>query len=268
MFLHNIVISCRKSLLHLAAISFFFSFAVILSQFSIEVQAKERQIMGEIAQAFRSPNRGLPPDAAGSGVRSSLGTQCQKDGNTKLPLISLMPENNFGLTLSNNPTLLFYIPQTSARTAEFILRDDQDVDIYRKPFALTGMPGIISFPAMEGSNIPVLKIDRNYHWYFVIICNPNNRQNDILVEGWLQRMEASPVLTEKIKQAQGINRVAIYAENGIWYDAIATIAQLRYQYPNHTDLAKSWQELLKSVGLDEVVNEPLINCCRAIGNSN
>lgn len=267
MFTRHILTACRQSCLHLAAISCFLSLAVVLTYFSIEVQAKERQISREIAQIFRSPNRGVPPNAAGAASRSS-GSQCRKDANTKLSLISLMPDNNFGLTLSNNPTLLFYIPPTSARTAEFIIKDDEDRDIYRKTLALTGMPGIISVPAMEESNIPVLQIDRNYQWYFVIICNPNNRFDDISVQGWLQRMEASPVLTEEIKQAQGIDRVAVYAKNGIWYDAIATIAQLRYQYPNNTELAKSWQELLKSVGLEQVVNEPLINCCRAIGNSN
>lgn len=260
----------KKTFLHLATLSFTLSLGLVLiPRFPALVQAQPKQTplaqripsSWEVAQAFQSPNRGAPSSTAGG---ASRGTQCKNDADTNLSLTPLMPANNFGLTVRANPKFFFYIPATSARTVEFVLKDEQDLDIYRQAFAITGTPGIVSFNPLEGANIPPLEKDKNYKWQLALRCNTADPINDSFVEGWLQRIEPSPTLAEQLKQAQQErDRLALYAKNGIWYEALTTIVELRLSDPNNPALAASWQELLKSVGLEKVAKEPLIDCCSA-----
>ena len=51
---------------------------------------------------------------------------------------------------------------------------------------------------------------------------------------------------------------ALYAQAGIWYEALATLAELRRSKPNDSVLISAWESLLQSVGLDTVAKEPII----------
>lgn len=56
-------------------------------------------------------------------------------------------------------------------------------------------------------------------------------------------------------------RVAVYAANGIWYDALDTLAQLRLSNPNDPNLISNWDILMKAAGIDEIASEPITRCC-------
>ena len=257
----------QKTILNLATLSFTLCLGMaIFSKLPMRVQAQTRPILlpqntgnsWEIAQAFQPPNRGAPSVTAGG---ASRGSSCRKDSDTK-SLTALIPKDSFGLTLTNNPKFFFYIPETSAQAGEFVLKNDQDEDIYRKTFTIVGIPGIVSFNPLAEANIPPLQADKNYKWFFSLICDSNNRLEDIFVQGWLQITQPDATLTSQLKEAQDRDRLTVYAKNGIWYDAVTTIAELRRKDPNNTDLQNSWMELLKSVGLESVSSEPLIDCCK------
>jgi Domain of Unknown Function (DUF928) len=63
-----------------------------------------------------------------------------------------------------------------------------------------------------------------YHWFLKvkIKCNPQQPNQLDYVEGWIQKVHKNPALSELLKQAQPQQKVKIYAEKGIWYDAIAS----------------------------------------------
>lgn len=264
----------KKNLLHLATLSFTLSLGFLLiPRLEARVQAQQKQLQlaqripgsWEVAQAFQPPNRGAPSSTAGG---ASRGSQCANDPDAKLSLTALMPANKFGLTVRSNPKFFFYIPATSARTVEFVLKDEQDLDIYRQTFAITGKAGIVSFSPFAELNIPPLEKDKNYKWQLALRCNIADPINDPFVEGWVQRIEPSSTLAEQLKQTQQErDRLALYAKNGIWYEAVTTILELPLSDPNYPALAASWQELLKSVGLEKIAKEPLINCCSAATTS-
>jgi len=54
-----------------------------------------------------------------------------------------------------------------------------------------------------------------------------------------------------------LDRVIIYAKAGIWYDALSNLAELRRRNPNDPTVIRDWQELLKSVGMEKIAQEPL-----------
>ncbi len=49
--------------------------------------------------------------------------------------------------------------------------------------------------------------------------------------------------------------LTLYAANGIWFEALSTAGYLRRRDPKDT----SWAALLQAVGLNDLVNEPIVN---------
>ncbi len=56
----------------------------------------------------------------------------------------------------------------------------------------------------------------------------------------------------------------IYAAEGIWYDSLASIVQLRRLNSNNSQLINDWQELFNSANSEErenFINAPLLESC-------
>ncbi|MCC3431376.1 MAG: DUF928 domain-containing protein, partial [Microcoleus sp. PH2017_03_ELD_O_A] len=49
-----------------------------------------------------------------------------------------------------------------------------------------------------------------------------------------------------------------YAKNGIWYDTISTLAQMRRQAPDDPMLKAEWTQLLNSQKLESIAYKPLV----------
>ncbi|WP_210407399.1 DUF928 domain-containing protein, partial [Hydrocoleum sp. CS-953] len=60
-----------------------------------------------------------------------------------------------------------------------------------------------------------------------------------------------------IQKTPESDRWLIYSEAGIWYEALVTLAELIRSNPNDVKFTSEWQNLLNSVGLNEVATEPL-----------
>ncbi|MFB2918063.1 MULTISPECIES: DUF928 domain-containing protein [Aerosakkonema] len=265
----------KKPLLNLATLSLTVSLGLaIIPRFPAKVQAQQKQtsvaqrIPGswEISQAFQAPNRGAPSSTAGGASRrTQCGTEKYEDDGSFAVLMPTDSKTNskFGLTATANPKFFFYIRFTSAPTAKFVLKDNQDNNIIEKTFAIAGTPGIVSFSPFEGENLSSLEKGKSYKWMLLLNCN--DQINSPIVQGFIELTDPSPTLTQQLKEAQGErDRLALYAKNGIWYEALSTIAELHRTDPNNPDVAAAWEELLKSVGLEELAKEPLVDCCKAV----
>ncbi|WP_348244518.1 DUF928 domain-containing protein [Leptolyngbya sp. DQ-M1] len=60
------------------------------------------------------------------------------------------------------------------------------------------------------------------------------------------RVSPNPSLSQQIQQAEFRQKVRLYAENGIWFDAVATLAEARSVNPKDAELAKDWEQLLQA----------------------
>ncbi|HEY9651617.1 MAG TPA: DUF928 domain-containing protein [Coleofasciculaceae cyanobacterium] len=191
---------------------------------------------------------------------ASRSDSCVEQNQTATALI---PENTIGLTVAASPTLLFNVPQTSAKSAEFGVREKEAQGryktIYKTTVPLPGTAGIVSvsLPA-NGSAASQLQVDKTYQWFFRIVCSADEDDLNVYLDGSIQRVAESPALTNALKSASPQERPAIYAEEGVWFDAIADLAQLRRQNPNDSTLAEDWAALLQAVGLDAMVEAPLV----------
>jgi len=53
-------------------------------------------------------------------------------------------------------------------------------------------------------------------------------------------------------------KVIAYARNGIWYETLATLAEMRRLAPNDSRLTTEWTQLLQSQGLESIADQPLV----------
>lgn len=163
---------------------------------------------------------------------------------------ALVPQNQLVTTVSQTPTLFFYIPKTKTKMAEFALMDNQGNEIFLKMIALPDTSGVIKLDLP-----PTVKLETNktYQWELAIVCDTQERTSDRFIQGTLQRNQLSPDLQARLQGAALLKQAELHAEARNWQDSLAIAAQLRPTFP------QAWEELLKSVDLEAIAKEPFVN---------
>ncbi|MFM7423395.1 MAG: DUF928 domain-containing protein [Elainella sp.] len=197
---------------------------------------------------YTPPDQGLPGRREGGGTRGGCLVQ-------QPHLTALMPESNLGLTLAARPSFFWYVPQTAA-VAEFVLLDANNTELYKTQVPLAKQAGIMQFTLPETA--PALQVNQSYRWFFSLVCEPLDRSADVFVSGWVKRVEYDPGTSQALVAATPAGQTGLYAEAGLWYDALATLADLRRTQPQNPTLINQWQALLQSVGLTQIAELPLL----------
>ncbi|MBD2017245.1 DUF928 domain-containing protein [Microcoleus sp. FACHB-53] len=207
---------------------------------------------------FTPPRRGIPVNRQGGATR---GNPCIQP--PEATVTALVPDSGVGATAAPYPTVFWYMPKSSASEVELLVRDTKEQDIYSVKYTLAkssdgwvvGSPGIMSFSLPASANFSPLQMDQGYHWMLRVICPPDpsglsDSSNDILADGGIVRVRPDPTLAQRIQQATPKDRVALYANAGLWYETVASLVELRRDRPNDNELAQAWNKLLNSVKLD------------------
>ncbi|NER35104.1 MAG: DUF928 domain-containing protein [Oscillatoria sp. SIO1A7] len=242
--------------------------AVFCLSLSIEIAASgeakgsEPNSRAEMAMLFEPPPEDATPRGTAGGASRGTCLQGLQAGYREAPgleVTALMPESRQGLTLAERPTF-FVAVAGNAIAAELSLWDEEYNGIYQTDLSFNDGPGIVSI--VLPPDAPGLEQGKSYKWSLAVICDTNNRNRDAVVEGWIQRSEPNANLLASLEKAKTqLEKAALYAENGFWYDTVSALAEVRRQKPDDPNLAVEWKELLISVGLERIVNKPLIDCC-------
>ncbi|EGK85882.1 DUF928 domain-containing protein [Microcoleus vaginatus PCC 9802] len=193
-----------------------------------------------------------PPTQPGRPVRGGCASISQ------LGLTALVPTNKIGRTVFDYPTFFFYLPQTEAESAEFILQDQSGKQIYKQDLTISNLSGVIGVSIPANKNVPPLEVGQSYTWNFTVICDAQDRSADQMESGTVRRVELSADIRRQLDQADPRQKTVIYAENGIWQDALSTLAAARRDQPNDTALKADWESLLDSVTLGKIAKEPIV----------
>jgi Domain of Unknown Function (DUF928) len=213
-----------------------------------------------------------PPVAPSRGAPGKRGAGASRGDcvRSKTPLTVLVPsvdsqkeKNVWGLTTRERPALWVYMPFAPiCSTMEFVLKDEAGNIQYQMPVTVPKNPGIISIQLP--ANVPALKLNQMYNWFLQVRVKPK-LVDDLeglgelfVVDGWIQRIEPNAKLTQKLKQASRKQQVRLYAENGIWFDALTILAKLRLANAKDAATVQHWKSLLQSVGLEEFASEPIV----------
>lgn len=223
-----------------------------------QVQAQSKpasfssQGFNQSKSSFRPPRDiKAPVNTQGGATRGP----CVKEG----ALVALVPQSG-GETVAESPTVYWYMPQISADNAaapavQFVLKDAKDQEVYSAKYPLmksvngvVGTPGVMSLTV---SNLYPLEIGQDYQWELTLMCNSvdSDRSEDNVVQGGLKRVKPDPFIALRAQRATPEERVAIYADARLWYEALNTLVQLQRERPNDATLAVTWDKLLTSAGL-------------------
>jgi len=171
------------------------------------------------------------------------------------PVIALMPKNNVGHTLSAHPTFWFSIPAVNPeRTIEFGLFDQDGELVYQKNIDAPDEAGLtqLSLPHTALS----LSVGHNYRWYLSVVCGQQSRAEDMVVTGWITRVEAEGTLLAQLDASTPHEQLALYGRLGLWYDALALLSEMRRQDPSAAALAQQWDALMQAIDLPQLVSAP------------
>jgi len=223
---------------------------VMLSAFPAQLLAESSPM--QISLKFgKAEDRGAPERTIGGGKR---GTSCVTLDPNKPSLTALMPTSeNKGNTAKDTTSLFVYVPKNTAKTAEFVLINEDGEEINKQELKMPGTSGImkVSLPA----NVS-LKVAQNYEWYFTITCDPNDWSRNEYIKGSIKRVNLNESANSSLDQDL-LKRAEFYAKNDFWYNTVETLAELRQEKP------KEWQELLISVGLKDLADIPFLDQSKA-----
>jgi hypothetical protein len=198
--------------------------------------------------------KGTPPTDSGTGSRGDCST-------TEIPLTRLVGSKSMELTVSDRPTFWFYIPYTAkeAPYGEFFLQDREGNTLYHDRVKLSKLPGVVGFTLP--AQVDPLAIEQKYSWYLTITCpqrqnTPSKFPSPAFITGQVQRIKLSSELKNRLETAKTpLDKVHIYAQNGIWYETLTELANLYLKKP---ELTNTWADLLKDVGLEKLNQEPVL----------
>jgi hypothetical protein len=191
---------------------------------------------------YQPPKLGKPARTVGGGSRGS---------SDKVPALYVLAPEHVGRTTSADPSLYWYIDRVPdpSHQIEFTLLDEESVEpLIEKVLTNPKRPGIQQIRLADYG--VRLAQGTEYEWSVALILDPNERSKDIVATSWIDRVEPSPQLASRLATEGGARTAAVYADAGMWYDAVAALSDQIDRDPANAQLRQQRADLLRQVGLD------------------
>jgi Domain of Unknown Function (DUF928) len=168
---------------------------------------------GAIAK-YRPPKKPSAPKV--TGTNTTRGGSCE--ANSSARLTALVPFSHVGETISGHPTFTWFVPNRSPRPLQFRLFTRTRQVLYKTE--MQSQPGIMSVALPP--NLPQLSIGQSYQWEVVLVCDRNVPSRNVVAAAEIQVVQPVASLQTQLAAAQTPQqRIDLYGESGLWYDAIA-----------------------------------------------
>jgi hypothetical protein len=233
----------------------------------VQAQLKPSSLSSKLpnqSKSFRVPRTatGAPTNTQGGATRQVWDVCIAERDKSPAPLVP--PASKMGETLSEYPTVSWYMPKTRASAVQFVLLNAKMQEVYSVKYSLAkytentaqgteefvvGSPGIMSLTVPTATSISPMDIGQVYQWQLTLMCDPVDQSANIPMNGGIKRVEPNPNLAARLQQATPEERVTLYVEENLWYNAVATLVELGRDRPNDPNLAAIWDKLLTSQGL-------------------
>ncbi|MGH7306601.1 MAG: DUF928 domain-containing protein [Candidatus Rokuibacteriota bacterium] len=194
------------------------------------------------APVYKPPPRGAPGGRVGGSTRGT---------GREIFVLSVLAPDHTGLTIQEQPSLYWFISSTTSAPVELTITDPGTT----RPLLEISTPAPIT-PGLHRLRLADhgvrLAAGTTYRWFAAVVPDPARRSRDILAGGAIERVDVSPELAAKLAKAGASERPALYAEAGIWYDALAALSEMIDSEPGNSALRKQRAALLAQVGLPEL----------------
>ncbi|MGW8309730.1 MAG: DUF928 domain-containing protein [Thiogranum sp.] len=220
-----------------------FALGLLVATSAAIVQAdSDSKGVGEFT--YKPPMRGAPAARIGGGTRGI--------GDVTLQLVALAPDHT-GLTTREQPTLYWYISKPVPSRLEVTVINDAAIDPELDTELQSTQQGGIQGLDLATTDVK-LKPGIEYRWFVSAIADPDQRSNDVVASGTIERIVPDAALQQSIAGADQRTLARVYAEQGIWYDSIDTLSRMIEKEPDNAQLRAQRAALLKQVGLGDAAN--------------
>lgn len=149
-------------------------------------------------------------------TNATRGGSCESNSTTGLT--ALVPLSHVGQTSTQHPTFAWFVPDRTSRLLQFRLLTSTGRPLYK--VQMQSQPGIMQFSLPQDQ--PGLALGQSYQWQVVLLCNPNVPAMNVVASAEIQVVKPSSTLQTQLSAAQTPQqRIDLYAESGLWHDAIA-----------------------------------------------
>jgi len=115
----------------------------------------------------------------------------------------------------------------------------------------------MSLSLPEGIALAPLTINQEYPWEISLICDQIYRLDDVKAESIIERVPLSFSLENRLQTANLEEQIVIYANADpypLWSDTLNSLLTLRRLEPHNQEVEQAWEQLLRSVELDQVIS--------------
>ncbi len=208
----------------------------------------ERVLAQNAAQKLPANSSGvkfLPKTTGTASVRVTGGSR--GSGETAVTLDVLAPDD-VGTTTQEQPSLFWY--QSKPADAKFeltLLQDKKAQPLMRVKVDRASKAGIQRLKLSDHGVKLAPGIE--YQWVVALVTDSENRSTDLVASGVIKRIESPSELKARVSQASSPSLAGLYAEAGIWYDALAAVSDQIDAQPGNKSLHEARADLLRQVGL-------------------
>lgn len=165
---------------------------------------------------------------------------------------------DLALTIAAKPIIWVHLPELAEPLeGELAVLDENQRALSIQTMTLPGTAGIVGIQVE-----PTLERDRTYYWVFTVLADPQIPSQNPRVEGMLRRIEPEADWLTSLEATNHLReQAAIWAEAGVWHEALTALVSLRQTTSDDAAALQDWQDFLGSVGLTAIVDAPIQDCC-------
>lgn len=209
-----------------------------------------------------APDTGSPEeDFSAGGTRDNRpkNTVCGVD---EQEIAYLLGNKNREFTLDAYPTFWFHIPNAMNEVAQmrFVVTElETGKKIYDRVIEGTKRSGITGIDLPKEKQY-ALSPEVNYAWSLRVDCAQTDGESKIALEGWLTRLSSDSRLKNQLATASEVEKHKIYLKHNLLYDALTELAQRRIAEPNSIQTKTAWNELLTTLGWQDLIEQKFKIC--------
>jgi Domain of Unknown Function (DUF928) len=189
----------------------------------------------------------VPPRRSAPGGRVGGSTR----GMQFMPILSALAPDHTGLTVQEQPSLFWYLAGATTYPVELTITEARA----RQPLIETRLSGPIQVGVQRIRLAEYgvrLAVDVPYRWLVALVVDPDTRPRANIAGGTIERIALPQELRAKLGRAGETKAPSIYAQAGLWYDALSAISDLIDAAPNDPALRQQRTALLEQVGLQDL----------------
>jgi hypothetical protein len=209
-----------------------------------QAPARESTTKASPAPVYKPPLRGAPGGRVGGGTRGAPGRD--------IFVLSVLAPDHTGLTTKEQPSLFWFISSDTSLPVELTITDPDAAEPMLETRITPPVARGVHRVRLSEHNVR-LAVGVTYQWAVTVIPDDASRRSrDILASGTIERVEPTGDMAPKLAAAGSTDLASLYAEAGIWYDALEAVSDLVERSPGDPTPRNYRASLLTQAGLPQV----------------